>query len=165
MAAGIDTIKNFDLTSNIDQIADKISAGILSKIEIQVALLGILSVIISAVLQYLFTKASEKSQQLAVLRNESYVDYLSAIAKAAHGASSHEKNSAILEATDAKARIAIYGSSQVILALAELEKTGARLNNDHSNNCFLTLVNAMRTENEVSSDTLSQILLGTKVKH
>lgn len=162
--SNIDKAPKIDEITNIDQIAHQIAEGVLSKIEIQVALLGVLAVIIGAILQYFFARLSEKSQQLALLRNESYVDYLRAVAKSAHSNSSSEKATALMEATDAKTRIAIYGSRKVIKALAEFEKAGAKLNNERSTSSFFDIVNAMRLGGAVSNNSLSQILMGTKPK-
>jgi hypothetical protein len=49
---------------------------------------------------------------------KSYVDYLRAVTKAAHATSPYSARLAQAEAADAKARLAVYGTSAVIAALA-----------------------------------------------
>ena len=68
---------------------------------------------------------------------------------------------AVAYAADAKARIAVYGSSAVVEALAKLEEAGPILDNPSSVDCFLTLALAMRSAgDQPSTDALRMVLVG-----
>jgi hypothetical protein len=99
---------------------------------------------LTATLQHWFGRAADARRQAEVQRNQSYVDYLRAVAKAAHAQSADTGRMAVAEAADAKARIAVYGDGRVVAALAAFEDAGASLDNRHSVERFLDLVATMR---------------------
>lgn len=78
------------------------------------------------------------------------MDYLRAVAQAAHSTSAVEMTQARLLAADAKARIVVYGASDVVEALAKFEETGAHLANKESFDVFLVLAKAMRGASEAT---------------
>jgi len=96
-----------------------------------------------------------------LLQSQSYVDYLRAVTKAAHAKSPDALRSANAEAADAKARLAVYGTSGVVAALARFEEAGAVLDNPQTKTAFVALVGAMRHKREVAqTNDLSLVLFG-----
>ena len=129
------------------------------------AILPLLGVAVGALLQFWLSRSAETTKQLALLRSQAHVDYLRAVAKAAHAGSPEGRRSAIADAADAKARIAVYGTAMVIKALARFEEAGPALDNPRSTACFLALVSAMRGAlGEANDDDLRAVLIGPKTK-
>lgn len=114
-----------------------------------VAVLPIVGVIIGAGLQYFLSRSTESRKQLSTLRSLAYVDYLRCLAESKHFGKDNVKSrkEILAKAGDAKARIAVYGSSKVVEALAKFEKDGAAINSRQSEEKFLALCKAMRLEN------------------
>lgn len=125
------------------------------------AILPLLGVVVGAALQHWLSRTTEARKQLELLRNQAYVDYLRAVAKSAHGSAPENLRSALADAADAKARIAVYGAHQVVAALARFEAAEPRLDNPRSINSFLALAVAMRASSgDASIDDLRLILIG-----
>ncbi len=114
-----------------------------------IAVLPIIGVIIGAGLQYFFSRFSESRKQLSTFKSLAYVDYLRCVAESKHVGRDNTKarKEIFAKAADAKARIAVYGSSNVVDALAHFEKEGAIINSRQSEEKFLALCKAMRREN------------------
>ncbi len=89
-----------------------------------IAILPLLGVLLGAALQFWLSRASEEKKRIEALRSQAYADYLRAVALSAHLRSDEDLRDAHLNAADAKARIAVYGSVPVLRALAEFEETG-----------------------------------------
>jgi len=123
------------------------------------AVLPLLGVVIGATMQYWLSRSAESRKQLQLLQSESYVDYLRAVTKAAHATSQDAVGLARAEAADAKARLAVYGTSGVIAALARFEEAGAVLDNPRTRAAFVALVGAMRQKHS-NADDLSLVLFG-----
>jgi hypothetical protein len=96
------------------------------------ATLPLLGVVIGAFLQHWLSRTVETKKQLELLRNQAYVDYLRAVAKSAHRNAPDTLRSALADAADAKARIAVYGTPAVIAAMARFEEVGPSLDNSPS---------------------------------
>ena len=123
------------------------------------AVLPLLGVVIGATMQYWLSRSAESRKQLQLLQSQSYVDYLRAATKAAHAKSPDAVRLANAEAADAKARLAVYGTSRVIAALARFEEAGAVLDNPQTRAAFVALVGAMRQKREVAlANDLSLVL-------
>jgi hypothetical protein len=126
-----------------------------------IAALPLVGVMLGATLQFWLSRAAESDKHLRVLRDQAYVDYLRAVAAAAHLRSDEDLRDALLAAADAKARIVVYGSTAVIVALAQFEETGALLNNDRSAAAFIALVSCMRpTKAMVTNREIELVLVG-----
>jgi len=129
--------------------------------EVMDAILPVIGVVLGAFLQYWFSKNAERDRHVETLRAEAYADYLRAVAAAAHLQSDGDLVSARRSAADAKTRIAVYGSAEVMSALARFEESGARLNSDVSVAAFVSLVSAMRTkQHAISQQNIRIVLLG-----
>ena len=128
-----------------------------------VSVLPLLGVVIGATLQYWLSRNAELRKQLQLLQSQCYVDYLRAVTKLAHANSPVNSQTALLEAADAKARMAVYGTSSAISALARFEEAGPSLDNEQSIACFVALAGAMRQSRSAAKDKdLRLILFGKK---
>ena len=90
--------------------------------EMLIGLLRVLCVVLGAILQHVLAKSKERDSQFANIRHESYSDYLRAVSAVAKTRSPES----ISQLTDAKARMAIYASDEVIELLAEFEISGVK---------------------------------------
>ena len=98
-------------------------------------------------LQYYFLRSAESRKQLITLRTQAYIDYLRCVAESSKARSDHQKRTELLtRAADAKARISIYGSAEVLSTLAHFEKHEPVIDSPEAADRFLRLVNAMRQE-------------------
>ncbi len=122
------------------------------------AVLPLLGVVIGATMQYWLSRSAESRKQLQLLQSQSYVDYLRAVTKAAHAKSPDAVRLANAEAADAKARLAVYGTSGVIAALARFEEAGAVLDNPRTRAAFVALVGEMRQKQGAKAGDLSLVL-------
>jgi len=121
------------------------------------AILTLVGVFSGAWLQHLFSRTAERKKQFETLRVQSYVDYLRAVSRFAQAAKTDpDKRLHILgEAADAKTRITIYGSKQIVELLASFERSGATLTTEEGMKSFLLLVSRMRSESLPSQETVS----------
>ena len=127
-----------------------------------VALLTLAGVVVGATLQFWFGREGERRKHMELLRAESYVDYLHAVASVAHADSPDEQRIARKAVADAKARIAVYGTANVVAALARFERAGAVLNNGPSCQAFAELVSAMRQKGcGIGVEEIQAVLMGT----
>src|SRR5713226_1408460 len=107
------------------------------------ALLPLVGVVLGAGLQFLLSRAATREQHAVTLRFQAYADYLRAVAAAGHLRSDEDLRDAHRDAADAKARIAVYGSTEVIKALSRFEEAGAVLSDGPSGRAFVSIVSAM----------------------
>jgi hypothetical protein len=124
------------------------------------AVLPLIGVAVGATLQYCFSRSAESRKQLQLLQSQAYVDYLRAVTRSAHANSPDSIRLAKVEAADAKARLAVYGTSSVISGLARFEKAGAVLDNPSAIDAFVALVGAMRQKDSTEADDLRLVLFG-----
>lgn len=123
------------------------------------AVLPVVGVLVGAILQHWFSRAAETSKQIALLRSAAYVDYLRSVARLAHSSTTDERGAALRDAADAKARIAIYGKTPVVRALARFEEGGPALDNAESKQRFVEFVSAAGVS-KASAGDLELVLLG-----
>jgi hypothetical protein len=121
-----------------------------------IALLPLIGVVVGAlvgaVMQYWLSRSVESRKQLQLLQSQCYVDYLKAVTKSAHAQTENAVRLANAEVADAKARIAVYGTPEVVAALARFEETEAVLDNPSANAAFVSLVGAMRLTKAKAED-------------
>ncbi|SRR6266511_3745571 len=130
-----------------------------------VALLPLVGVVLGAGLQFLLSRAATREQRAATLRSEAYADYLRAVAASGHLRSDEDLRDAHRDAADAKARIAIYGTTDVVRALSCFEEAGAMLSDAAGAKAFVSLVGAMRLgAGQPSEHELELLLLGAPSK-
>ncbi|GAA0894539.1 hypothetical protein GCM10009122_42200 [Fulvivirga kasyanovii] len=128
-----------------------------------IALLPFFGVVTGAFLQYIFTNLRERQSQKKQLKIKAYADY----ALAAAELSSRDKNMhamARVKLTDAKVRIAIYGSEQVVKYIADFDRNGANLANFEGKKRFIKIIKTMRAENKkdnVTHEDFAQVLFSS----
>lgn len=126
-----------------------------------IALFPLAGVVIGAMLQFLLSRTRERENRAELLQAEAYADYLRAVAAAAHSRSNEDLAAAFRGAADAKARIAVYGDTSVIRALARFEIAGATIANEASRSAFIDLVLAMRPSRSiVAEEDMRLVLMG-----
>jgi hypothetical protein len=108
---------------------------------------------------------TQRAKHNEELRSTAYADYLRAVAAAAHAQSVEDQRGALRDGADAKARIAVYGSGDVIRSLARFEESGANLASERARAPFVAIVSAMRPRGDSVSDReLSLLLVGPSVE-
>jgi hypothetical protein len=123
-------------------------------------LFALVSVFITASLTYLFTRSHENKKHLHLLQTEAYADYLRCVAEAAHINLQTDEANLFARAADAKTRICLYGSTDVVALLAAFERAGGATGNERQREAFTSLVTAMRRKSKVNSSDLNAILFG-----
>jgi hypothetical protein len=107
------------------------------------AILALLGVLIGAGLQYLFGRTLESRKQLALQKSQAYADYFRSFAAlAAHG----QTKESLAGAADAKTRVCIYGSPDVMRRLVEFENLGSAADSDESRMVIARLCKDMRRD-------------------
>ena len=124
------------------------------------AVLPLLGAALGASLQFFFSRSAETSKQTHALKQQAYVDYLRALASSAYAESNADKAKVRAAAADAKTRIAIYGDTAVVEALAAFEVAGANLDTPGAIARFLAVALAMRARVDVDPRSLERILVG-----
>lgn len=122
------------------------------------ALLPLAGVVIGAFLQ----STRERKNQKKALKIKAYTDYLQAAATLSSKDQSKHIDARVL-LTDAKIRIAIYGSKEVITNIAAFDRSGASLINADGMNSFLKITSAMRSEeinDQIKKADMGQLIFG-----
>lgn len=125
-------------------------------------MLPVIGIIIGALLQYQFNRSLEGRKHMAVLRSQAYVDYFKAFASIAkHGANKEN----LTAAADAKVRICVYGSKDVVGKLSAFEEAGAIARTQDGEKAVLELLLAMRADTSaggiVESSQLKNIIFSS----
>ena len=133
------------------------------------AFLPLSGLIIGAILQHWLSRRSEERKNQQGLRTQAYVDFLrgvSGVTIAQQMSNSNKEEEFTVVLTDAKARITIYGSKQVIERIANFWRSGARTDNQDGMTLFVDVCQMMRKESlpkgqRVLDKEVSQLLFGT----
>ena len=128
-------------------------------ITILLPLLPIAGIIIGALLQFSLSRKNKDYESFSNLKYEAYKDYLKAVSIIARSQSEAEIATVHSKLADAKARIAIFGSKEVIQNIAELERVGAVLIKPEALDIFEKIVKEMRNSKIKVSDKDIRILL------
>ncbi|WP_148273252.1 hypothetical protein [Stigmatella aurantiaca] len=135
-----------------------------------IAFLPIVGVVVGSLTQFFLSQKTEQRKHLQQMRATAYADFLRALALSAIARkhSNTEKSITADElAIDAKQRIVIYGTAEVIAALAEFDNVGTGLSNPLAQKALLRMVAAMRMSTDSKSSALpfsalSTILFGSR---
>lgn len=133
--------------------------------------LSFIGIIIGAALQYIFTRQIEYRRALRDMKTRAYMDYLQGVCEQAQISKMDDKKAAnekliaaFTKVADAKARICLYGSKQVIKAFSEFERFGASMATKPQRESFVVMTLAMRKDAGLSShpegEAISMVLLG-----
>jgi hypothetical protein len=104
------------------------------------------------------------------VRTQAYLDYLKSVSEQArlnNPEGSAEDDLLSAKTLDAKERICLYGSKEVIHAFAVFEKLGATISSDQQRTAFVAMVAAMRADsgNASTQDTqvdVEMVLMGRR---
>jgi hypothetical protein len=129
-----------------------------------IAFFSFFGVVVGASLQYLFTRFLEERRHRQSLQTEAYTDYIQAVAEARHIDLYTERPSIFARLADAKTRICLYGSPEVIARLAEFESKGGVIGDDQQREAFMHLIEAMRGKSKLQTSQVELILLGESKK-
>ena len=129
---------------------------------ILLALLPLAGGIVGAFVQSFLHSRREQSNQQQTLKIKAYTDFLQAAA-ALSGKDGSKHNEARTLLTDARLRILIYGSQEVISNIAIFDRTGSRANTPEGRNTFLPIISSMRSEDskgKIKKEDMLRILFG-----
>ena len=141
------------------------------KTELIVAFVGIGGVLLGAGVQYLLARRTETAKRFQELRTQSYVDFIKSaagIAIAQKRQDTEKDFEATILMTDAKARIAIYGSPAVAAATAEFFRKHGALTSLDAYRSYVRIVSAMRAdaaggESPIPNIDIGQLILSEDV--
>ena len=132
-----------------------------------IAAFSFVGVVVGALLQYFFSRHLDHQRHLRELRTKAYTDYLKCVCEEAHlGETGGEEAAYGLggRTADAKSRVCLYGSSQVISAFAAFDEAGAATRTAEQCRLFTEMVSLMRQDSGVSDmpelSALQTVLLG-----
>ena len=126
-----------------------------------IALFSILGIVVGASLHYVFSRFLEGRKHLRLLQTEAYADYLRGVAEAAHHDLTVSEVQIHARIANARARIALYGSPNVVTLLADFEKAGNAIITNEQHEAFICLVKAMRGDDHVENAALELVLMGS----
>jgi hypothetical protein len=132
------------------------------------ALVSAIGVVIGASLQFWFSRLTTNWSRLQDKQIQAYVDFLKGVSGVAQSQRFKDKRAELDSSSllaDARARIAVYGHSEVLEALAEFDKTDRKLSSDSSLSAFMQLIQTMRKASNtkiapISEAQLSLVLFG-----
>ena len=138
---------------------------------IMYAVLPIVGVLIGATLQYLFSRFSEKQKHQQNLRTQAYVDFLRGVAGATIAQRNKDKDKEqefTILVVDAKARITVYGRKEIIEAIANFWRAGAKVDTQEGKKLFVSICQAMRKESlppeqQVLNKEISQLIFSEDI--
>jgi hypothetical protein len=117
------------------------------------AALALLGVMIGASLQYASSRALEGRKQLTLQKSSAYVDFFKAIAHIAkHGPS----GGLLASVAEAKVRICIYGSAEVVKILRDVEASGPVLVSPESHAMISKLLKEMRKDSGMNCKGIAE---------
>ncbi|MCW6510299.1 hypothetical protein [Lichenifustis flavocetrariae] len=126
-----------------------------------IASLSLIGVLIGATLQYAYGQRLEAKKLLSNQKALAYTDYF----KAAAGLSQGRTADLLALTADAKTRICLFGTPDVVRALKDLEEVGAILSEPKGQIAMAAIMNAMRadllgTRSVPGTSDLSAVLFG-----
>jgi len=113
------------------------------------AMVAVVGIIIGAFLQYKFGNISESSKQYQNLKIQAYVDFIKSAAGIAIAQKSNDpkrESDALTLMADAKTRIAVYGSREVVYLMADFFRNYGSFDSPEACRSFVSIVQKMRAE-------------------
>ncbi|MDX7854980.1 hypothetical protein [Aeromonas caviae] len=132
-----------------------------------VACIGVVSVFVSALVQYKLGRLNERSKKEEEVRTQAYLDFVNVISEIASLSSSGNKNvdgERHRKLVSSKSRVVLLGSDQVVRSLSEFFYKHQQLSSAESYKDFTLVIMAMRKDvsvkNKLNSDELEMALFG-----
>jgi hypothetical protein len=103
--------------------------------------------VVAGALQYFSSRYLDDRRHRRDLRTQAYTDLLKCLSESAQpAATSQGRYELRAKAADAKARICLYGSHEVVQAISAFETLGATISDSRQAESFLNMVLAMRRD-------------------
>lgn len=133
---------------------------------------GLIGVLIGSFMQARLARGNKEREHLHDLQSQAYVDFLSSVSNVAVAQRVGDRSavsSGLAALADAKSRICVYGSPEVVRQLAVFIRAGATLQTESEILAFTRLCLAMRfaagmKRFDVLSTDISQVLFNLEVK-
>jgi hypothetical protein len=111
-------------------------------------LFAIIGIIIGATIQSYYARKVENKKQVLYSKTNAYVDYLECMSQSAYLDRNNEDEltQLLARAANAKTRICVYGSKDVIIALTAFEVAGANIYSKENAKIFVRLCSEMRKD-------------------
>jgi hypothetical protein len=132
-----------------------------------IAIFGFFSAVLGAGFHALFQRWQSKDDHLRRQKIESYASYFNGVAQLSHARTKEELARGNATIAEARGRIALYGSPEVIEAMTAAFRCGPI--NDKDSKVHAAMVRAMRSDANLanghpSEQTLFEMLYGTEEK-
>ena len=115
-----------------------------------------MAVIIGAALHYIFTLRTESSKQYLNLKSQAYLDFINSVSgiEIAQRRQDQEKEvDYLILLTNAKIRIAVYGSRDIVKWVAEFFRKHGTFKSAEASRSFIDIVQKMRSETTDKNET------------
>ncbi len=132
-----------------------------------IAIFGLLAAGLGAVVHSLFQRWQTKDDSLRSQKIESYASYFNGVAQLSHALTNEELARGNAIVAEARGRIALYGSPEVIEAMTRAFRCGPIRDEDAA--IHAAMIRAMRNDADLASghpseQALFEMLFGTKDK-
>ncbi len=137
-------------------------------IKLIVAIIGLIGVGASALIQFFLGRRAEKSKKILEIRTQAYLDFINIISEIASSAKHRDKRTLeqLQKLTQAKSRIALIGSAEVVLEMRKFFSGTNFLITDESFLAFSMLISAMRKDltksDSIEIGVLRDVIFGTR---
>lgn len=124
-------------------------------------LIALGSVVLGGVLTYILQLRKDRITQKQTLKIKAYTDYMQAAAAlSSKDVAKHQEARTLL--TDARLRILLYGSSEVIANMATFDRAGADLTTQEGMKAFIPVIYSMREGDgkQIKQDDVTRVLFG-----
>ncbi|MGH9837436.1 MAG: hypothetical protein ACREEM_01475 [Blastocatellia bacterium] len=111
------------------------------------SLVGMLGVMLGASLQFYFARRTEAFKQFQANKAQAYIDFVRAVSGRSIAQKHHNKEKEFEFTSllaDAKTRIAVYGSKDVVSTVASFFRDHGSLNKPESMEVFIKVIQTMR---------------------
>ena len=139
-------------------------------IKVVVALIGIVGVLSSALVQYFLGRQAEFNRKNVEIRAQAYLDLVNSVSEIAGSAKHNEDRNLeqLQKLNQAKTRVVLIGSNEVVEAVNNFWLEHGSLNSEEAISSFSVIVSAMRNnlsgENSLPLKLLTEALFGKGVK-
>ncbi|BCG65186.1 MAG: hypothetical protein methR_P3011 [Methyloprofundus sp.] len=139
-------------------------------IKFVVALIGLTGVLISALVQFYLGRRADLSKKNIEVRTQAYLDLINSVSEIASSNRYNEDRSLeqLQKLNQAKTRVILIGSNEVIMAIKNFWSEFGTLNSDEAFSSFSLIVSAMRKDlsgdNSLSLKLISEALFGKQTK-
>lgn len=131
-------------------------------IKLIVALIGLIGVISSAIVQFILGRRSERIKKTNEIRTQAYLDLINAVSDIASMSKIQDSEISLTQLKyliSSKSRVVLIGSKDVVIEVHQFFTIYNKLESDASFNDFSKIVAAMRNDLTGKSDLDSRLLI------